>query len=125
MTPTPPPGMRILSDEELTKPLPMDAMCCFYDDGEGANWEPSALRGEVIIEKSLIQTFWYATAKPPITDPPPTDWRKLCEELVTLIEHGEYHRPSCASCITPLGVCNCDSGEILTRAKTALEQEDK
>ena len=78
-TPTPPPGYRLLTPEELTKPLPMDAVC-FPKYGKDGMWSQSGYRGGFPDERARTE-FFYATATPP-----PTDWRKLVEELAAHLE---------------------------------------
>lgn len=117
--PTPPPGMRILSDEELTKPLPMDAVWWRSDKED---WATSLYRGK----KGLYGVI-YATATPP-----PTDWRKMCEELAKQLATSQAELKLLSvgeQCDHSVGICWCglfrvidDNEATLTRAKAALEE---
>lgn len=117
--PTPPKGMRILAAEELTKPLPMDAMCISKTSPDNI-WHDSVSQGQVVSEYKA-EHFHYATATPP-----PTDWRKLVEELVQKSDYILHSYVVQTRALTshpcPENLVECrELNNALTRAKAALE----
>lgn len=83
MTPEPPPGMRLLSDEEKKLPLPMDAMIFTQDiDGDAwlswLSWLSSIWRNQYA--PTYLRHRAYATAAPSPIPQAPTDsdgWRDI------------------------------------------------
>lgn len=73
MTPKPPEGYRLLTDEEKKLPLPGDAIALL-----GKEWLPSRVAGRLAAKSDQRETF-YATRSPSPTDSEMLDW--LAEEL--------------------------------------------